>query len=724
MQARQWRYGGRGRGHPAGVLAALIAAVVTLVLLATATPAHAQIIDHVDVVAREKDAEIAIRFVTTIQYLRHSPPGRGRLLQVEFQVTGPLDSPIGGQLVSESRISPRTDLVPPFEVRYVAARKALTVEFKRDVSWRVSGSGDGRAILIRVPLPPGKVGKAPPRKPGAPPSRPAPSAPAAPSADIEQAGAQGLAKAREALAEGRSAQAIEILNGVLNLPPGSFSAPAQELVGMARERNGEADKARAEYELYLKLYPDTPGAARVKERLAKLGEIPKGAPAQAAAQAKKSAYGSVSSVYYRGATKYDATLVPPQPGLQPDQVSLTSTDQSSFVTSVDATGRYQSGPWDTKLVFRDTWTASLLAGAKNENRLAAAYYETSYKDRDAIVRLGRQSAPGGGVLGRFDGGWARVGVLPSVKLNAVGGRTVEYYAAPRRDLYGASVDLGPWGNSLTTSLYAVGQRLAGVVDRQAVGVEARYFDPKRNAFLLYDYDTKFRETGIAMLQANWILDAGTNIAFLYDHRRTPPLQVSNVSMAHAGAPLGELLASGMDYRELLDQSRAITPVSDLVSFGITHPLTQHWQLGGDVKLSKVGGTQAVGQLGAAPATGNLWIYTAQAIGTGVLAMNDVFVASLSLNRGKTFDGTTSSLSYVRVIDRWRLEGGLRYYGQTDLLDVRLRRWTPSVRAGYRWREQLTLEGEAGAELTRVDGPMQTENTRRHYFNIGFRWDFY
>lgn len=713
----------------------MVAVVAMFVLLAVAKSAHAQIIDSIDVSTRGSEAHVAIRFVTTVQYLRHSPPSKGRLVQVQFRVTGPLDSEIGGRLVSETRIFRGNGLVPSFEVRYVEAQHTLTVEFAREVSWRVSGGGDGRSLLIRIPVtapaPPKPEAKAPPKPTAKSPPKPAPkpeaaTAPAAPATPADADGAAILAKARDSLKAGRPEAAIELLNRALNLPPGAFSREAQELIGEAREANGEPAKAKAEYELYLKLYTDAPGVARVKGRLERLAAAPAPAPARAAYDAKPetSVYGSLSTTYYRGATKYDATLLPPQPGLQPDQVSLTSTDQSSFVTNVDVTGRYRSGPWDNKLVLRDTWTASLLAGDRNENRLAAAYYETNRKDRDLTVRLGRQSATGGGVLGRFDGGWVRLGVRNGVRLNAVGGRTVEYYAAPRRNLAGASIDIGPWDNGLATSLYVIEQRVDGVTDRRAVGTETRYFDARRNGFLVLDYDTRFRELNIAMLQANWTTQGGSNLAFLYDRRRSPPLQVSNVGYAYAGAAVADLLASGLSHGELVEQAKKATAISELVSLGITHPLTAHWQLGADVKLSRVGATEAVGQLGAAPDNGNLWVYTIQGIGTGLANANDVLVASLSANRSRIFDGYSGSLAYVRVIDRWRLEGNLKYYGQTDLNGVHLRRWTPSAKAGYRWGETLTFEGEAGAEITRANGAESREDTSRHYFNVGFRWDFF
>jgi len=121
-----------------------------------------------------------------------------------------------------------------------------------------------QAEVVDLGLPPETaVAAAPPPKPAAPkPAAPAaplppvaPPAPAIASADIEAKAAALAGEARAALDAGKPAEAIGQLNALLLLPPNSQSRDAQELAGVARERAGETDKARAEYELYLKLYP-------------------------------------------------------------------------------------------------------------------------------------------------------------------------------------------------------------------------------------------------------------------------------------------------------------------------------------------------------------------------------------------------------------------------------------------------------------------------------------
>src|SRR5882757_7746067 len=89
----------------------------------------------------------------------------------------------------------------------------------------------------------------------APMTAAAPSVAEAPDTDIDKQARALLDRARAALASGNNEAAITALNQLLLLPPNKFSQEAQELIGVARERAGESEAARKEYELYLKLFP-------------------------------------------------------------------------------------------------------------------------------------------------------------------------------------------------------------------------------------------------------------------------------------------------------------------------------------------------------------------------------------------------------------------------------------------------------------------------------------
>ncbi|MEO5693969.1 MAG: tetratricopeptide repeat protein, partial [Usitatibacter sp.] len=622
--------------------------VAFTLVLAFAPRARAQQLESVEVVRRGDLAVIQARFDTTMRYVRHAPPDRGRLVKIELEATGPLEGPRRDGRIT--RRHPATDFIPAFLLTYAPETVGLTVEFREDVSFKVGGGADGRTIEIRVPVP--KAARAAPPAPAtAPPkgrAEPVPQGVApATSAEVETQGARALAAARSALERPDLAAAIESLNRVLDLPPNRSSEEAQELIGTARERNGQLDKARVEYELYLKLYPAGAGAERVRARLAALGKKrTEEARAPRFAKAERSTWGSISSYHCSGNTKFDASTQPSQPTLPADQISLTSRDQSALITDINATTRIRAGDWEHRFSFRDTYSANFLAGQQNDNRLNTLSYEAVDRQRDILARLGRQSSPGVGVLGRFDGGWARIALVPGWRIGAVAGRPVEFFPSPEQRFFGASLDIGPFAKAWSGNLFAIEQRAEGFASRRAAGAELRYLDPVANGFALLDYDAGQHEINTLLVQANWNVTAAASANLLVDHRRAPTLQLSNAVFAHPGTTsIRTLIDGGISRDELWREAKAVTPISDLYSFGLTYRLGPRWQLGGDVKLQKVSATEAAGALPASPGTGNIWIYTLQGVGTSFWTRTDVFVASASAIRGALFDGWTLSGSY-------------------------------------------------------------------------------
>lgn len=717
--------------------------------LAVIAPAHAELMDQVEVNADNGDGEIVIRFGTTVQYQRHQPSSAGNLVTIEFQVTGAAERS-EGRLLSESRRHPGSKLVPAFEVNYDGRSGLLTVKFARYAKYSVGQGKDPRSIRLVIPGPQ-TAAKPPPKadakqtakapKPAKP--DPAPVAPMvggvsalpaptettfANSAELENQASSALAEARTAMKELRAVTAIDLLNRVLNLPPTASSQEAQELIGQAREFNGENTKARAEYELYLKLYPASAGAERVRARLATLGTLPANRAASKTPGVTKpeySFYGSVSSYYYHGSTKYDATLAPPQPGLNFDQVSLTGTDQSALVTNIDLNARYRGGDWDSKLVVRDTSSRSFIEGQKGYNRLNNAYVETLNRNLDFFARAGRQSSPGFGILGRFDGAWLRYGFNPRAKVSLFAGEPVEFYPTAKKKFAGGAVDLGPFAERWSGNVFAIEQRVDGFGDRRAVGSELRYLDPQKNGFALLDYDPTNKTLNIALIQGNWQVREGLGFNLLFDRRRSPTLQLTNSLSALPLGTVRENIDSGISLDELRNVSRVVTPISTLFSVGATYQYSPAWQISGDIKYSEVSGTGAIGSQMAMDGTGKVYVYGLQAIRTGALTINDIIVATTNIIRGKTYNGELLQLSHVILLaDKWRIESTLKYYRQVDSMDNTLSRLSPSARISYRLLERLNIEGEAGAERSTTRGPLISDKTMRRYYNLGMRYDFF
>ena len=691
---------------------ACIARWIALLMFYLATSvASAQVIDRVDIQRSDGEVEIHIRFVTTVQYLRHFPQSEGEFLHIQIQLTGTGPSqPLASQTPLESYRPPTNGLIAPITVAYPEEDRTLGVRFSKLTRYRVRPAPDGRGILVYVPV-------EAPATPAGPPAGIAPEAPRQPpvpeaavprtAEEVETQAAALLQQAKGALARDEPQAAVELLNRLLNLPPTSVSQEAQKLIGEARERNGEIAKARAEYELYLKLYPDSEAAQRVRKRLAALpAEAPIVGGIRQARRPDKTEIttsGNFFQSYYYGASKFDSTLVAPTPGLRLDQPTLTTIDQSALVSNLDVTTRIRAPSYDGKLVMRDIFTKNNLAGGKDTNRLYAAYYEHQTADNSFLGRFGRQPGFSGGVLGLYDGAWAGYRVLPMARVNVVAGVPVEFFPVPQKYFYGLNVDLGPWRERWSGNAFMIEQRVDSVVDRRAVGGEVRYFGPRTNVFALFDYDIAFKALNTAVVQGNWLAESGTNYTAMLDHRRVPTLQITNALVAESGAlpgilnpSVGQLLQSGRSLDSLRQEALAITPMSTLLMAGFTHPVTPSLQLGTDVRVSTVSGTAATGNFPSVPGTGNIYVYSGQAIKTALFTRNDTGVANLSIIEGATYSGRSATLNYVLLTGgKWRTQGTLLYYYQHNNVDVTLKRYAPSLRLEYRHKANLTFQIEGG-----------------------------
>jgi hypothetical protein len=732
----------------------------------------AQVLDRVEIVETPTAAEIHILFNTRALYLRHTPSEKGDLIRI-FLSFPDLDR--SARFARELAASPPSDLVPKFSVIFPdQATNGLSVQFEKPVRFRISQrdikSASRIVIAVKLdrpavlpPVPP-EVKVPPSPKPptvvGAAPSLDVP--PFKPGMDIEKYADELMTLGRAALAAGEPGKAVLIFNAALNLPPNKQSREAQEMIGLAREGTGDFDKARAEYEHYLKIYPAGDGAVRVRQRLSALSDTQKSlAQGKIKKPTKKieetRVYGSVYQYYYGG---YSQTKIT-------DKISNTTTkfdsqDQSLLQSAFDVTGRYRKDEYDNKIVVRGTQSYDLLADTevrRNISRLRALYFEHSSQD-SYFLRVGRQPGNAGGVLDfRFDGAWFRYTAVPQLlNINLLAGQPRQFSldstyvpddprnfrASLNPYFYGANVDIGPLGQAWSGNAYYFNQMINGVVDRRAVGGEIRYASNGKNAYSLIDYDISYGVLNVAMVNGTWVTE-GTTFTLLADHRRTPYLQTSNALFGIPGASVDMINSTNASV--LRTQAKAITATSDLYLAGVLHAVTNDWQLGGDVRLNRISGTSASNcliilpgtstlflnpnaitdapcSLQALPGTGNIWTYTAQAIGANFPIDNMTFVANASYITSSAYRGESLTLnSLARIGQQWQFDTFLILYHQTDSNNVELYRATPTIRLDYRFWNSWTLEASGGVERTLTDSASQKDSTWRQFFFGGIRWDF-
>ena len=211
---------------------------------------------------------------------------------------------------------------------------------------------------------------------------------------------------------------------------------------------------------------------------------------------------------------------------------------------------------------------------------------------------------------------------------------------------------------------------------------------------------------------------------MIDHRKSPPFSITNELIGQALQSLSGYV-QWVGETALREQAAKLTSRSNLSMIGVTHPVSDRWQLGADVRVSNVSGTAAAGDMPAGAGTGNILVYSAQAIGNAILRDNDLGVLNLSLIRSPTYTAHSLSLNYVYLYsDSLRIDGSVRWYGQSDRYGARMSRLTPTVKAIYKLRERLFLDAEGAIERTTTKAPASTEHSRRYFFYTGYRWDIY
>ena len=595
--------------------------------------------------------------------------------------------------------------------------------------------------LLRKRFPQAKVSRLAAAQ-GSPGAEGAPPAAEGPAPDPEVAGPAFLASAREADRRGDTMAAIDALSKLLDLPPNRASREGQEMIGGLWLKVGDSVRARREYELFLKLYPTGPDAQRVTAQLAAL---PAAAPSAMAEEPSKnptttSLNGSLGLYYYGGQSKLrseefkDSGL-----GGLPELVqnpTISGTDQKLMLGSVDVNYRHRSVDQDVRFVFRDTFQANLLANKPDHNKLSALYVDYKAPKSGTSLRLGRQSPLGGGVLGRFDGVLAGYTFAPKWKINVVGGVPTDRLQQTKRSFYGTSIDADALTKNMGGSLHLIEQKIDGETDRRAVGTDLRYFNDGTFVSGSLDYDTILKAFNVASLQGTWQnLDAdgnaGTSVNFMLDRRAQPLLMLGNALFfqdPNGGAiPVRMQDALALrDLETLRQYVRETTAYSNQAVLGVTTPLSEHWQIGGDVRLARIDAIPPVPEIlpDGQAATGNIWTYGGQLIGTNLYSKRDTHVFNLSLQNAPTFKGVLLMYNNLSALnDAWQLEPSLQLYRQSGNDGLTLLRWRPGVRASWRFTPAAVLESSADYEVTKVTSPARNEKTNRVFYYLGGRYEF-
>jgi len=695
---------------------------------AASTPQR--VLEAIEMRETGKGIEVVVRFMTPVRYLRHAPATSGNTLQIQIDPIALARGEAPLLASHEVMAAPPDSPVPLIEVSYEGGRpdgRFLVLRFSRTVHFEVRQGGDFRSMVISVRERSGR-GTAGPLGDDDPLLR----------------SDQLMATGRAALTAGDLDQAIRVFTKVMTLPEHENSREAKELLGVARERNGQLAHAKAEYEEYLKWYPGGEGGQRVRQRLDAMLTASAQPPSKPGGRGEPSTrptefelFGSASTQYRREVLDTEATgKLVTDSSLFSDLSVSTRARSSSFLWRGLAAGSYRAD-------FAD-------AADGNDTRISALFLDVGQRSGPYSATFGRQPGNTAGVSSRFDGVRLSRRILERWKVSLRGGFPVEIQNSDQietsRYLYGISLDGEDLAGRVDMQLFALQQKADGLLDRSGVGGELRYADERLFVASYVDYDIHFGDLNTALLSGNWQIGPSTSATFFVDYRNSPILASWNAIQGQTAERLDDLseIYSDSEIKQLAEDR---TPRSTLVSLGGSQQLTDWLQLAIDVSVSNLSSTPASGGVEATDSTGWEFSYFPQLIASGLLTTGDVGTLGI-----RYFDGSVSDTWSLIVNERYPITPKLRILprvrldwrnrrGRDEFLPnpddtaedpvaaaqaSRARNGSLTVRPylGVEWRVwKLTLFGDAGLEWTSGSFDAGGGDELSYAFSGGLRYDF-
>lgn len=684
----------------------LLAAAAAFALCVWGTGAPAQVrresaasdrlIRSVDGERSDQDWLVTIRLSSPFRYVRHTPRGRAGTVLIELQALGlerePEAQPRGRETVRPFLEPGDPPVLELSTSPTAAAGRVLELVFRGEQSFDVTQSDDLGEIRVRI------------------------SRRHDPAHDDRAA--RLLTAAGDALSAADYERAIQIYTKVLSLNAPSAHPEAREMLGLARERNGQRAHARTEYAAFLAAWPDHPDASRVRQRLQALATSAEPEPRASAPTERRvpgprrfDLHGSLASFYSRGEFYLD------------DDVGDRVSD-SSWVNDLHLNGRMRTPGYEIEASasgrFRFDFEGDDVG---SDSRLSALLVEGSQRGRGWWGSVGRQRG-GGGILGRFDG--ARIGYRPndSIDMQLLGGFPLKDYASDGIDTdrfqLGAVVDTLDLFSLVDLQVYGNYQNEDDLSYRAALGAQLRHLREGRSLVATLDYDVYFNAVNIAMLLADVRVAERLNLNTLIEYRKSPILTLGNALIGQNADSISELhddLSASRIKKLAEDRSTESTTFT----LGGRYEFGDRFDLSGNVTTSRLGSTPGSGGVPGTPDTGWEFDYYAQIAGRALLMDRGVSVLGLRHHDGDRQDSWGLLLNGRYPVYRsLRLNPILRIDyldGDDDLLRI-----VPRMRLDYRWRDWVfdldlaveTLQGLGGADRPDEYG---------YTVLVGIRYDF-
>jgi len=684
-------------------LASAAALLVYLAIAMCIRPAHAEgpaaerVLQMVSSRKVPGGWEILVRFSHSLRYVRYAPRAKADFVIVELEPVGLSVESQNLRGIESILHEPRPGGAPASEVLMRAGARGtrnLEIRFTKDVEFEVRQEQELTSLVVFV---------------------------RGNESSTDDARATALMeRGEEAMATGDYDRAVQIYTKVLSMNAPDLQPRALEFLGLAREKNGQAAHARAEYQKYLERYPDGEGASRVAQRLQALttisGEVPEPlrptSRDEAGTEWRYDLNGSGSLHYNRAKAFLDGF---------DDQVL-----DSSQITDVYLNGRASSPDFEVEGTFDARQRFDFRAGSMGDDaRVNSLLVEFSERGPGFWGNIGRQRGPGG-VLGRFDGGRAGYRPVDWIDVSVLGGFSLDTYRsdAINTDRYqvGLVTRVLEIGDLFDAELYTNIQREDDLFYRAAIGGEFRHLRPRRSLVAAFDYDVHFASLNLAMLIADIQLDPKLSLNTHLEYRNSPFLTLGNALIGQSADSINSL---GNSYSSGAMRDLAVdrTAHSKTFNVGATYRLTDAFELMGSWTAMDLSGTDTSGGVIGQPGTGFEFSYFAQLVAYGLLQPRGVSTIGLSVFDGDRYDryGLQLNGRYV-IAPRLRINPILRVDFQDVEGDDDLLTFVPRLRIDYTLGP-IVLDLDFAYELRRNLGSGAYPDEHGYSLYTGIRYDF-
>ena len=549
-----------------------------------------------------------------------------------------------------------------------------------------------------------------------------------------------VGEARSAMNAHDYPKAIALLTTLQRQPEFPQRASMQELLGLARERSGQLAHAKAEYQEYLRRYPNGEAADRVARRLATLQAASTaartGTGGSGVATRAWSLEGGFGQTFRYDGTRLESTVAPGTPGAGTAPTSV-SQSSSSLYNDLDLLARRRGERFDvlarTSVTYSKNFSGtSPTSGNDSMTRTNVASVEIDDRVYNVLARLGRQVQNFDGALGTFDGLFGSWQVRPDIGLNVMAGYPVEQTnlgVQTDRRFWALAVPYTPVGKHWDASVFYTQWSNDGFTDREAVGTQLRLLLPNSSLTGLVDYDIFYNSLNTAALLGTMQLPASWNVSFDVERRNAPVLTTRNALIGQPFSTLGELeqfyVSIGLPADTVYQDARATTASSSSYSVTVSRPLGPRYQFSATVTAQELGATQGVGtNVPATEATGLQSAFQAQLYGSNIWKEGDFSVYSVlytNAQSSKTYSLSATERLPIGAV--WRVGPRLTVAHQELKSDGSTQLdFFPSVLVDWQ-RGRNLLQVEAGGEIGKRDSAQQTQNTKRYYVSVSYRLAF-